>query len=1045
MAGTSRYQRPPSVLTMARVLEEHSLSGLFEEDNITVFLPTSDAYFRFQYEAETSFRLDYNNPSHLRELLLYSSVRGRYMMSDLPQATTGTLPSRLDPQRPLFFNQLRTNVGKVSTINGARFVKTNLVSDNGIVHVVSRVVAPVAHNSTLATYVEKPALKQFAFTSIYFARAVVPNLTLETNRTDRWFTSFSPNDSYITVMPDYGQTPLFEDWALLRLVYKAHVVKGNALFIPEGAVLKDEESLHGTLKFSRHKNDVYVSNGRVRARVVQANIPVLNGVLHVIDNLLYYVYRDVVQMVTSLPNTRTMGKWISQLPEVARTLNGSERQFTVLVPTDDAFAKLPDNVRSRLASDPLFLGEMEQVVKNHVMTDVTYDVDALSQQTKVMNMNGTDIRIKKYGDELYLEWGGLRARVVTRDLGVTNGIVHLIDTVLFPTNFTVWEAMTNLPELSGIQEVMQEFQDVVDRMSDEDGHVTVFLPRERAMSRASHLLDDWLDTARGRVHNATLGHISAGSFSPHLFSSPTTLTTLAGTLLTLTQDEESKDIYVQGSHVKAKVTVQNVWCINGVIFIIDEILHLPTRTIAEELSRRPELKYMTTLFSGFVDEPYNFSDPSSYFTLFVANNDAFSYLPWPSIDRLLRESDRTKMILRAHIVRNERRYLSGIPDEEGLPAIQNVIYLLTKDGRRYAINNNLWAEVVTPDIPAVNGHVHIINRLLYIPYHTVSQLLHTMEELRPFHDLMSEYVEYKVAVEAEDRNVTFFIPSSRYLRTVTSKQMRSMKADPKVLKRLYQGHTLPQVRMDDVFLSQFPDQDIESKSSFNVSFQISRSHTGVFVDGGYDRQILDVVGRAYGCTNGIIYVIDGFLNYSPLTILERLKREPTVSRSLQHMILLPPPSDAELLNARNMTFTFLMPDDPAMDHLTSDDINNLHKLSVTERQEIFWRHVLNGSEIIYDDLRHGHFDSSILPAGVTVTTVNGGVYFLFRTIRSRIARQNLVACNGVIHLLTHYLYPPPRPPGPSTLSPLHTPNPLPTPTSVKGDGTSGAAAASAQG
>lgn len=48
----------------------------------------------------------------------------------------------------------------------------------------------------------------------------------------------------------------------------------------------------------------YVSNGRVRARVVQANIPLVNGVLHVIDNLLYYIYRDVMQMVESLPEAR---------------------------------------------------------------------------------------------------------------------------------------------------------------------------------------------------------------------------------------------------------------------------------------------------------------------------------------------------------------------------------------------------------------------------------------------------------------------------------------------------------------------------------------------------------------------------------------------------------------------------------------------------------------------------------------------------------------------------------------------------------------------
>ena len=48
---------------------------------------------------------------------------------------------------------------------------------------------------------------------------------------------------------------------------------------------------------------------------------------------------------------------------------------------------------------------------------------------------------------MYLEWGEVRARVVESDLGVTNGVVHLIDTVLFVNNFTLWEALTNMPIL----------------------------------------------------------------------------------------------------------------------------------------------------------------------------------------------------------------------------------------------------------------------------------------------------------------------------------------------------------------------------------------------------------------------------------------------------------------------------------------------------------------------------------------------------------------------------------------------------------------------
>lgn len=55
---------------------------------------------------------------------------------------------------------------------------------------------------------------------------------------------------------------------------------------------------------------------------------------------------------------------------------------------------------------------------------------------------------------------------------------------------------------------------------------------------------------------------------------------------------------------------------------------------------------------------------------------------------------------------------------------------------------------------------------------------------RPFHALMSVNDDYMATVTSLDRNVTLFIPSARYLRTVTSEQMAMMSADPKILKRV---------------------------------------------------------------------------------------------------------------------------------------------------------------------------------------------------------------------------------------------------------------------
>ncbi|XP_070177843.1 uncharacterized protein [Littorina saxatilis] len=1017
--------------------------------DFTVFVANNDAFSHLPWSSIDTLRRELDRTRViLRAHVVPNELR---YMAEIPEGEKLTAIHN--------FIYVLTKNGKRYVINNnlwAEVVTSDIPAVNGHVHIINRLLFIPYHNvahllstmdelkpfhelmSDLAEYkiaVEAEDRNVTLFipssrylrtvTSIYFARAVVPDLTVETNRSDMLFTSFSPNDSYITIMPDYGQTPLFQNWTLLRIVYEAHVVRGNAVFLPSDVILNDTDCLHGTLKFSRKGRDVYVSNGRVRARVVQPNIPVANGVLHVIDNLLYYVYRDVIQMVSNLPNTRKMASLMAQLPaETLNSLKNTGREFTVFVPSDLAFAKIPDSVQRRFSTDSAFL---RSVVLGHIINDVTYDVDSLSQRSTLVTMNENVVRIKSYGEEVYLEWGQLRSHVTERDLGVTNGIVHVIDTVLYVNNYTVWEAMSGIPMLSEMKTLTQNFDDVEDILSSETNHVTVFLASDDAMSRASSHVAALLRDSRDQVYSALLGHISLTGLSTHRIQPPVILNTLAGTKLTVTMDPESKDLYVRGSHVTAKVTVKDVWCSNGVIFIIDEILHLPTRTIADELKRRPELKYMTTLFESLRDDAYNFSDTSRDFTVFVANNDAFSHLPWSSIDTLRRELDRTRVILRAHVVPNELRYMADIPEGEKLTAIHNFIYVLTKNGKRYVINNNLWAEVVTSDIPAVNGHVHIINRLLFIPYHNVAHLLSTMDELKPFHELMSDLAEYKIAVEAEDRNVTLFIPSSRYLRTVTSDQMMMMQADPNVLRRLYFGHTLPQVRMDDVFLGQFPDENyIVSKSTFNVSFTITRTDDGVFVDGGYDLQILDVIGRAYGCTNGVIYVIDGFLNYSPLTILERLKREPSISRSLEHMLQLPPPYDAELLNLHNMTFTFLMPDDHAVDFLSFSDISYLHNLRHQERQMVFWRHVLNGSEITYDQLRDGRVDSSILPPGVSFAKSGTGLYFRYRDVNSRVTRWNLVACNGVIHLMTHYLYVPPGAKTPDP--PVNTPTGLNAPT-----------------
>jgi len=49
---------------------------------------------------------------------------------------------------------------------------------------------------------------------------------------------------------------------------------------------------------------------------------------------------------------------------------------------------------------------------------------------------------------------------------------------------------------------------------------------------------------------------------------------------------------VIGSHILAKVIVRDIWCRNGILHIIDDLLHIPTRNIMEEMARYNDLRFV---------------------------------------------------------------------------------------------------------------------------------------------------------------------------------------------------------------------------------------------------------------------------------------------------------------------------------------------------------------------------------------------------------------------------------------------------------------------
>ena len=107
---------------------------------------------------------------------------------------------------------------------------------------------------------------------------------------------------------------------------------------------------------------------------------------------------------------------------LVETLSG-EGPFTVLAPTDDAFAKLPEGALEGLLADPEALAG---VLKAHVVA-AKAKAETVVTLDQVETLNGTYPVTVTDG---VVSIGG--ATVLATDLMAGNGVVHLIDTVILP-------------------------------------------------------------------------------------------------------------------------------------------------------------------------------------------------------------------------------------------------------------------------------------------------------------------------------------------------------------------------------------------------------------------------------------------------------------------------------------------------------------------------------------------------------------------------------------------------------------------------------------
>ncbi len=134
--------------------------------------------------------------------------------------------------------------------------------------------------------------------------------------------------------------------------------------------------------------------------------------------------KDIVDVAVGAGQFNTLAAALTAAGLVD-TLKG-DGPFTVFAPTDAAFAKLPAGTVEELLK-PENIDKLTAILTYHVVAGKVKAADVVTL-TEAKTVNGASVAIKVADGSVMID----NATVVKTDIDASNGVIHVIDTVIIP-------------------------------------------------------------------------------------------------------------------------------------------------------------------------------------------------------------------------------------------------------------------------------------------------------------------------------------------------------------------------------------------------------------------------------------------------------------------------------------------------------------------------------------------------------------------------------------------------------------------------------------
>ena len=391
--------------------------------------------------------------------------------------------------------------------------------------------------------------------------------------------------------------------------------------------------------------------------------------------------------------------------ELVDTLKG-EGPFTVFAPTDDAFAKLPEGTVASLLL-PENLEQLKSILLYHVVSGkvMASDVVTLTSADTVL---GDSVTIKVEDGKVYLND---TVQVIITDVEASNGVIHVIDSVLLPPAKLVDIVDTAVADgrFTTLAAALTA-ADLIETLKGE-GPFTVFAPTDDAFAKlpegtvATLLLPENLE----QLKSILLYHVVSGKVMASDVVTLTSADTVLGDSVTI-KVEDGK-VYLNDT---VQVIITDVEASNGVIHVIDSVLLPPAKLVDIVDTAVADGRFTTLAAALTAADLIETLKGEGPFTVFAPTDDAFAKLPEGTVATLLlpENLEQLKSILLYHVVSGKVMAADVVTLTSADTVLGEPVTIKVDMGKVYL---NDTVEVIITDIEASNGVIHVIDAVLLPP------------------------------------------------------------------------------------------------------------------------------------------------------------------------------------------------------------------------------------------------------------------------------------------------------------------------------------------